>query len=178
MKLLKNKAKFAIFFGIGLSCASVISMSALPASAGFGGLLDRVDDINRKIDRTDRVIERSESNVGRIEDRLGIELESSEYEEDDPVGNAIAIYGEWYPDINAEEQEIVNYLILQSAQGKLSSFDEFSSSEWFMTKSSQEQAQVSSTYMNLAQILELAQPEPNRFYAFAFCVNGGGTNCR
>lgn len=93
---------------------------------------------------------------------------------DDQTGQVLQVYQVWYEDLEPADQENVSWLVMQQAQNQDVSFETISASDWFLQKPPAEQSQAASNFFKLQNITEATADESSRFYAFAFCVNGGG----
>jgi len=161
-----------------LIALSIVAISAPAVRADIMDIFNTVDQVNRTINRTRDTIDYSRRSIESLSDTLGVTFDASNYNENDPVASAMAVYQDWYEILDYEKKEAVHYLVIEYAQGNLTDFRTFSTSEWFTSKPPQNQAEAASLYMKLSNILNVAQQDQTRFLAFAFCVNAGGVQCQ
>lgn len=159
-----------------LSAACLLTAVQLPASAGFGDVLNSINRVNGTLNYLDRTINGTAYTINSLSDTLGIDLNSNEgaIDADDQTGQVLQVYQLWYEELPADEQENVSWLVMQQAQNQDVSFETVSSSDWFLQKTPADQSKTASNFFKLQNITEATAQERSRFYAFAFCVNGGG----
>lgn len=168
------KAK-TIVTGI-LSATCLLVAAQVPASAGFGRVLNTIDRVNYNVNRLDRTINGTAYTINSLSNTLGLNSSDTEgaVTADDPTGQVLQVYQLWYEGLPAADQENVSWLVMQNAQGQDVSFETISSSDWFLQKTPEQQSQAASNFFKLQNIMEATAQEESRFLAFAFCVNGGG----
>lgn len=154
----------------------LLSALQIPASAGFGDVLNSINRVNNTVNYLDRTINGTAYTINSLSDTLGLDLNSEEgaIDADDQTGQVLQVYQLWYEDLPAADQENVSWLVMQQAQNQDVTFETVSSSDWFLQKTPAEQSQAASNFFKLQNITEATAQEESRFYAFAFCVNGGG----
>ena len=157
-----------------LSAACFLAAVQVPASAGFGDLLNTIDRVNNTVNRLDRTINGTAYTVNSLSNTLGLNVDEDDISADDPTGQVLQVYQLWYEDLAPADQETVAWLVMQKAQNQDISFETISSSDWFLQKTPEQQSQAASNFFKLQNITEAAAQEESRFLAFAFCVNGGG----
>lgn len=154
----------------------LLSATQLPASAGFGNVLNTINRVNSTVNYLDRTINGTVYTINSLSDTLGIDISGNEgsVDADDQTGQVLQVYQIWYEDLEPAAQENVSWLVMQQAQNQDVSFETISASDWFLQKPPAEQSQAASNFFKLQNITEATADESSRFYAFAFCVNGGG----
>ena len=159
-----------------VSATCLLVAVQVPASAGFGDLINTIDRVNYTVNRLDRTINGTAYTVNSLSNTLGLDLSSREGEisADDPTGQVLQVYQLWYEELPSADQENVSWLVMQHAQDQDVSFETVSNSEWFLQKAPAEQSQAAANFFKLQNITEATAQEKSRFLAFAFCVNGGG----
>ncbi|MEL6352472.1 MAG: hypothetical protein AAFR58_11965 [Cyanobacteria bacterium J06627_28] len=157
-----------------LSAACVVTLTQVPASAGFGDILNTVDRINNTVNRLDRTINGTAYTINSLSDTLGINADEGAIDANDQTGQVLQVYQLWYEDLEPADQENVSWMVMQHAQNQDVSFETVSTSDWFLQKTPEEQSQTASNFFKLQNIIEATTQERSRFLAFAFCVNGGG----
>ncbi len=148
----------------------------MPASAGFGDLLNTVNRVNRNVNYLNSTINGTAYTINGLSNTLGLDLGSREdaIDADDQTGQVLQVYQLWYEDLPAADQESVSWLVMQHAQDQDVTFETVSTSDWFLQKTPTEQSQAAANFFKLQDITEATAQEKSRFLAFAFCVNGGG----
>lgn len=159
-----------------VSAACLLTAVQVPASAGFGDVLNSINRVNSTLNYLDRTINGTAYTINSLSDTLGIDYGSNDggVDANDQTGQVLQAYRLWYTDLSPAEQENVSWLVMQKAQNQDVSFETVSSSDWFLQKTPAEQSQTASNFFKLQNITEATAQEESRFYAFAFCVNGGG----
>lgn len=157
-----------------ISTACLLAAVQVPASAGFGDLLNTIDRVNYTVNRLDRTINGTAYTVNSLSNTLGLNVEEGDISTDDPTGQVLEVYQLWYEGLPAEDQETVAWLVMQKAQNQDVSFETISSSSWFTQKTPAQQSKAAANFFKLQDITEATAQEESRFLAFAFCVNGGG----
>lgn len=159
-----------------LSATCLLAAAQVPASAGFGDVLNTIDRVNYNVNRLDRTINGTAYTINSLSNTLGLDSSRTEgaVTADDPTGQVLQVYKLWYEELPAADQETVSWLVMQQAQNQDVSFETVSSSDWFLQKTPAQQSQAASNFFKLQNITEATAQEESRFLAFAFCVNGGG----
>ena len=157
-----------------ISAACLVAAAQVPASAGFGDLLNTVDRVNNTVNRLDRTINGTAYTINSLSNTLGVNADSGSIDASDQTGQVLQVYQLWYEDLAMPEQENVSWLVMQHAQSQEVSFETVSGSDWFLQKTPTEQSQTASNFFKLQNITEATASERSRFLALAFCVNGGG----
>lgn len=157
-----------------VSAACILAAAQVPASAGFGDLLNTVDRVNNTVNRLDRTINGTAYTINSLSNTLGINADSGSINADDQTGQVLQVYQLWYEDLAAPDQENVSWMVMQHAQNQDVSFETVSNSDWFLQKTPTDQSQAAANFFKLQNITEATAQERSRFLAFAFCVNGGG----
>jgi len=159
-----------------VSATCLLAAAQVPASAGFGDVLNTIDRVNYSVNRLDRTINGTTYTVNSLSNTLGLNSSDTEnaVTSDDPTGQVLQVYQLWYEELPAADQENVAWLVMQQAQNQDVSFETVSSSDWFLQKTPAQQSQAASNFFKLQNITEATAQEESRFLAFAFCVNGGG----
>lgn len=153
-----------------------IALSATPSHAGPFDFIDRAFNL---FDKGNDLVDRGNSSIKRLCRSLGVkDCNINGKDKNDPVGSAMSVYKKWHNTLNDQEKDIVQFLVFESAQGNVTSFKDFSNSKWSLSKPPQERAKAAFIYMNLEKITKEAANDTSRFYAFAFCVNSGRTQCQ
>ncbi|PZO22230.1 MAG: hypothetical protein DCF25_03260 [Leptolyngbya foveolarum] len=160
-----------------LSAACLLAAVQVPASAGFGDLLNTIDRVNYTVNRLDRTINGTAYTVNSLSNTLGLNVREGDISADDPTGQVLQVYQLWYEELPAADQETVAWMVMQKAQNQDISFETISSSDWFLQKTPAQQSQAAANFFKLQNITEAAAQEESRFLAFAFCVNGGAGSC-
>ncbi len=163
-----------------LSATCILLATQMSASANpFGELLNTVNSINRNVYYLDRTINGTAYTINGLSNTLGLDLgsNSNAISDSDPTGQVLQVYQLWYQGLPATEQETVAWLVMEHARNQSVTFDTVSGSDWFLQKPAAEQSQVAASFFKLQNIIESTAQDRSRFLAFAFCVNGGATDC-
>lgn len=148
-----------------------------PAHAGFFDFLNKVNETVNTVRTVQGVIQYSRELVNSFNGTLGISNDRDRFVQDDPVASAINLYTDWNQTLTPADKELVQYVVNAKAKSKPATYEVVAEADWFKAKTPQEQAKLSSTYMKLSKILELAQADEKRFLGYAFCLQSGETEC-
>ena len=159
-----------------ISIATIVS----PAHAGF---LDGINDALRGVNNTVNSIQGTQQNaggtLGNLTNLLGIGGKpASNAAPGDPTAQVLDIYSKWYTSVTPAEKEIVNLLTTSYAEDKPMSFGDFSKSPMYQGKDTQGKSQASAIFFKFSEVIKAVGPQKDKFLAYAFCVNGGGKNCK
>ncbi|MEL7522183.1 MAG: hypothetical protein AAGJ80_11320, partial [Cyanobacteria bacterium J06553_1] len=158
-----------------VSAACLLSATQMPASAGFGDLLNTVNQVNRTVNYLDNTINGTAYTINSLSNTLGLNnVDSDSIDANDQTGQVLQVYQLWYEDLSPADQENVSWMVMQRAQDQDVTFETVSNSDWFLQKTPAEQSQAAANFFKLQNITEATAQEESRFLAFAFCVNGGG----
>jgi hypothetical protein len=144
--------------------------------ASLAGPFNILREVTGTINEIRGGVRATQGAVDDLSNVLGIDGKASN--SDDPTEQVLDIYQSWYQNLAAPDKEIVSWLVMQYARNQQVTFENLSSTEWFLQKSLQDQQKVGGLFFKVNQIVEATGGEKNRFLAFAFCVNGGGQECK
>ncbi len=151
-----------------------------PAQANPFGFLD---DINRNVNGVNNTVnsvrgtqQNTSNTLGNLSNFLGIGQQASSLA--DPNTQILDIYSKWYTSMTPADKEIVNWLTSQYAEDMPISFAAFSKSPLYKKRSAQDKPKASAVFFKFSEVVKNVGPQKDKFLAFAFCVNGGSTNCK
>lgn len=156
---------------IGLTatvCALALNQTQVSANP-LRDIIDVVDGVNSTINGTNH-------SFNSLRETLGLGSGSS-VNSNDPTGQVLLIYKEWYSELPDDEQETVSWLVMENARSQDVTFDTVSDSDWFLQQTSAQQSKVAANYFQLQDLLDASAQDRNRFLRFAFCVNSGSQSC-
>jgi hypothetical protein len=87
-------------------------------------------------------------------------------------------YFAWYSSLTPTQQDIVKELTKKYAEDKSMTFADFSKSRFYKGKSEAAKAQASTVFFKFKETIDAVGPQKTKFLAYAFCVNGGGKDCK
>jgi hypothetical protein len=167
-----------IFLAIALASTLVPVALQSPASAG---LFDVIRGANNAVN-TVRVIqgtfEYTRATVNSLNELLGLSNDKDRYVKDDSVATAMGLYADWSKTLVQSDRDFVQFILLEQAGGEKTSLKTVKTFPGYADLPRADQMKLSATYMKLAKILELAQPDEKRFMAYAFCLESGQKDCK
>ncbi|MFM2303147.1 MAG: hypothetical protein RLZZ135_554 [Cyanobacteriota bacterium] len=163
---------------IGISIATAETAHANP----FGFLNDinnAVSGINNTVNSIKRTQQNTGDTLGNLTNLLGIsQPANNNADSGGSTSQVLDLYFKWYNNISASDKEIINWLTTQYAEDTLVNFSGFSKSPLYQGKDSQGKSQASALFFKFNELTKAVEPQKDKFLAFAFCVNGGGKNCK
>jgi hypothetical protein len=162
----------------GLSTVCLVSLTPVVAySSPLNDLENIFNAVTKGIEKAGKVMGTATNTIDVLNKTLGI----SGKPQDAKANTTEAVlqsYATWHSSLSASEQEIVAWLVLESAKGKSPlALNPVANTPWFQQKSSQEQQKVGSLLFKLNRVLEVVGVERDQFFAVAFCLNSGSKNC-
>jgi hypothetical protein len=97
-------------------------------------------------------------------------------EQPEAIEDANDLYFAWYSNLKENEKEWVSQLLTEIAAGNNTELSDLIESNWYKTKTHQEQQRVNQLYFNLQTILTKVD-DRDAFYSYAFCINSGSQSC-
>jgi hypothetical protein len=155
---------------LGLSFATTVR----PAQAGFlDGITDAIRGVNNTVNGvrdTHKDADGALSNLGDLGSTLGIGPAKDK--------DIFDTYSRWYGSVDSVEKEVIKALISDYADEKQLSFSGFKNSSQYAALSPKAKSQASSIFFKFKGITVETDKQKDKFLAFAFCLSGGGKNCR
>jgi hypothetical protein len=155
---------------LGLSLATTVR----PAQAGF---LDGITDAIRGVNNTVNGVRDTHKDAGNAFNNLG-DLGSSLGLGPAKDKDIFDTYSRWYGSVNSTEKEVIKALVSDYAEEKQLSFGGFKKSPQYAALSPQAKSQASAVFFKFKSITVETDRQKDKFLAFAFCLSGGGKNCR
>jgi hypothetical protein len=160
-----------------------VSMSALasPVQAGpfdfLNSINSTVNDVNNTVNGIKGTQQNTGSAIGNLTNLLGIGQPASN-NSGDPTAQVLQVYSKWYSSVTPVDKEIVNMLTTQYAEDTPMTFAAFSKTPFYKGKDAQSKSQASATFFKFSEVIKAVGPQKDKFLAYAFCVNGGGKDCK
>lgn len=164
-----------------LSALALIATSysiATPAQAGpfdfLNGINSTINQVNGTVNGVRDVHSNATgtlNNLNGLGSLLGIGPSA-------PSTDLFEIYSKWYGSMPATEKEVVNVLITDFAEDKQLTFGGFKKSREYARLSPQAKSSASAIFFKFKEVSNAALPVKDRFLAFAFCLSGGGKECK
>jgi hypothetical protein len=104
--------------------------------------------------------------------------DSSNTRSGDPNMQIYENYFSWYSGLTPTEQEIVKELTRKYAEDKSMTFADLSKSRFYKGKNEATKSQVSAVFFKFKETIDTVGSQKTKFLAYAFCVNGGGKDCK
>jgi hypothetical protein len=159
-----------------------VVFSERPAQAGPFDFLDQinktVNDVNGTVNSIKGTGASTNNAIGNLTDLLGIGKSAAPAASADPSAQVIGAYGEWYKMMTPADKEIVGALTSEYAEQGAVSFNAFKASDLYKGKSAQDKQKASALFFKFSEVVKAVGPQKDKFLAYAFCVNGGGTTCK
>jgi hypothetical protein len=152
---------------------STLFFNQAPSFAQFR-IFDQINRTLQQIDGTVNNTSRTIENTKKTTDNLGKVLGVS----NSSNSNIFDMYAAWYKGLSPSDKEVVSFLVMEYAQNKMTSFEQFSQSNWFKQKDMQGQQQAGALFFKFNEVVNATGSEKTKFLAFAFCVNSGQQNCQ
>jgi hypothetical protein len=179
---LSNYVKISAFtLFVATGC---VALSERPAQAGPFDFLDQinktVNDVNGTVNGIKGTGANTNNAIGNLTDLLGVGKSAA------PAASAaadagtqvIGAYGEWYKTMSPADKEIVAALTSEYAEQGAVSFNAFKASDLYKGKSTQDKQKASALFFKFSEVVKAVGHQKDKFLAYAFCVNGGGTSCK
>ena len=170
---------FPALLTISISIAAAIE----PAHANPFGFLNDINNAVSGVNNTVNSIKGTQQNtgnaLGNLTNLLGIsQPATNNADSGDSTSQVLDIYSKWDNNISASDKEIINWLTTQYAEDTPVNFSAFSKSPLYQGKDPQGKSQASALFFKFTELTKAVGPQKDKFLAFAFCVNGGGKNCK
>jgi hypothetical protein len=164
-----------------LVAVSTVTISSKSAQAGPFDFIDQINgkakELNSTVNDLRQTGENTKSAIGNLSDLLGVR-KSSTPSSADPNVQALGIYADWYKEMSPSEKEIVNVLTTEYAEKGAIDFASFKATDLYKSKPAAQKTKASALFFKYNELIKAIAPQKDKFLAFAFCVNGGGTNCK
>jgi hypothetical protein len=160
-----------------------VSMNTLarPAQANpfdfLNGINRTVNDVNNTVNSVKGTQQNAGGALGNLTNFLGIGQPASN-NSSDPTAQVLEVYAKWYTSVSPADKEIVNMLTTQFAEDTPMTFAAFSKTPFYKGKDAQGKSQASATFFKFSEVIKAVGPQKDKFLAYAFCVNGGGKDCK
>jgi hypothetical protein len=167
-----------VYLPIGLAAFCAISFRASVASAGF---LDSVNSVIRGVNNTTETVRGTAYTVNNLNSLLGISPGQNNRGNGDSaasIDQVLGVYETWYKGLPEADKGIVSQFVMAYATEQTPTFATIAGSDWFKTKTPQEQQKVGELFFKFNQIVQASASDKNQFLSFAFCVNNGSPNCK
>jgi hypothetical protein len=87
-------------------------------------------------------------------------------------------YFAWYSSLTPSDREIVKELTKKYAEDKSMTFADFAKTKYYKGKNDAAKSQASAVFFKFKETIDAVGPQKSKFLAYAFCVNGGGKDCK
>ena len=173
-----NKGPVKALAGL-LSVACVMTATQASVSANpfgsIGNVMDTVNDVNATINDFEGAINGSPHSILSLSQTLGLDSEAmGVIDAVEATQQVFQLYDVWSKGLSAADQENVTWLVTQ-ALGNDMSMDALAASSWFLSKTGAEQSQVTSTFLQLQDMVEATGQDKGQFLNYAACLASGGT---
>ncbi len=184
---LSNYVKISAFtLFVATGC---VALAERPAQAGPFDFLDQINksvrDVNGTVNGIKNTGAETNNAIGNLTDLLGVGKSAAPAAGTaagataDPSAQVNTAYASWYQGMSPAEKEIANALTSEYAEKGALSFAAFKASDLYKaTKTPKEKQAASALFFKYSEVVKVAAPQKDKFLAFAFCVNGGGTSCK
>lgn len=155
---------------------SIAAATMLALVTSFQARADIFSDINnmkRTIDGTRDNIQGAGSTLGEVGKMFGI---GGNNQPTDTGAQALSIYADWYKTMSPMEKDVVSMLTTEYAEKGTLDFAGFKDTNFYKTKTIAERQKMSGIFFKFSEVAKNAPKE--KFLALAFCINGGGNNCK
>jgi hypothetical protein len=161
-------------------CSSTITIFQ-PAQAGTFDFLNDINHVTKDVNDTVNSVKETQQNtsstLGNLTNFLGIgQVERGN--SGDPTDRLLDIYSKWYIGVSPEDKETINLLTTKYAEDTPITFADFTKSPAYQAKDARSKSQSSVLFFKFNEVIKNVGPQKEKFLAYAFCVNGGGTNCK
>lgn len=136
-------------------------------------IFSEITNIKKTVEGTKDNIQGAGSTLGDLGKMFGI---GGNNQPTDPSAQALSVYAEWYKTMSPMEKDVVSMLATEYAEKGTLDFAGFKGTNFYKTKTIAERQKMSGIFFKFNEVAKNAQKD--KFLAFAFCVNGGGTNCK
>jgi hypothetical protein len=166
-----------------LAATSGIAISQKSAQAGPFDFLNQINNTVNEANHTINTVKGTGANtnsaIGNLTDLLGVGKSTTPAAANaDSATQVLSVYADWYKAMSPAEKEIVNALTSDYAEQGTVNFATFKASDLYKGKTSQEKQKASALFFKYSEVVKAVGPQKDKFLAFAFCVNGGATNCK
>jgi hypothetical protein len=152
-----------------------------PAHANPFGFINDINNalggVNNTVNSIKGTQQNAGSTLGNLTNLLGVSQPANNTS-GDPTSQMLDIYSKWYSNVSASDKEIINWLTTQYAEDTPVNFSAFAKSPLYQGKDAQGKSQASALFFKFNELTKAVGPQKDKFLAFAFCVNGGGKNCK
>jgi hypothetical protein len=190
--LLKHKSiLIGSIFTLGIS--TIVSTNAARA--------DFFNDVNNNINNIRGTQKNANDAAGNVTNILGIGQPSNSTNNNTTNINTISVpttnndnsnsktvdantqlsesYLSWYSGLTPTDREIVKELTKKYAEDKPMTFAEFSKTKFYKGKNDAAKSQASAVFFKFKETIDaVGSSQKTKFLAYAFCVNGGGKDCK
>jgi hypothetical protein len=180
MKVQTMRNKIGRFFPALLMTSISIATVVSPARAGFlDGINDALRGVNNTVNSIQGTQQQTTGTLGNLTNLLGIGGQPANNGAPvDSTAQVLDIYAKWYMGVTPAEKEIVNLLTTSYAEDAPMTFAAFSKTPAYKDKDAQGKSQASAIFFKFSEVIKAIGPQKDKFLAYAFCVNGGGKNCK
>jgi hypothetical protein len=182
---MSNKLYHPVKISALLFSASIgfVALSPRPAQAGPFDFLNQINGSVNEVNNTVNGIKGTGANtnsaVGNLSDLLGVGKSSTPATAAADTGTQVlGVYADWYKAMSPADKEIINTLTSEYAEQGSVSFTTFKATDLYKSKTSADKQKASALFFKYSEVIKAVGPQKDKFLAFAFCVNGGGTNCK
>jgi protein tyrosine/serine phosphatase len=163
-----------------LVCISTVTIFQ-PAQAGSFDFLNDINnaakDVNDTVNSVKGTQQNTSNTLGNLTNFLGIgQVDNSN--SGDPTDRLLDIYSKWYISVSPEDKETINLLTTKYAEDTPITFADFTKSPTYQAKDTRGKSQSSALFFKFNEVVKTVGPQKDKFLAYAFCVNGGGKNCK
>jgi hypothetical protein len=157
-------------FSVLITISSVLLL--VPSFRARADIFSDIDRINQTVNGTKGKIDNAGSIINGLGKLLGVGNNNGG---GDASTQVLSIYADWYKTMSPLDKEVVNMLTTEYAEKGSLDFAGFKATNFYLFKSAQDKQKISGTFFKFNEVIKVAPKD--KFLAFAFCINGGSTNC-
>lgn len=165
-----------------LSVTCVMLAAPLSASANpfgsIGNVVNTVNEVNATIDTFEQALNGSPHSILSLSQTLGLDSEAANViDAVEATQQVLQLYDIWTNGLSASELDVVSLLVTQLTSDQNLSVETLATKAWFSQKPSAEQTQITSTLLQLTDMMEATGQSEGQFLNYAACLATGSTTC-
>jgi hypothetical protein len=158
-------------FSVLITISSALLL--VPSFRVRADIFSDLDRINQDINGTKGKIDNAGSTINGLGKLLGVGNNNGS---GDPSTQVLYVYADWYKTMSPLDKEVVNMLTTEYAEKGSLDFAGFKATNFYRIKNTQDKQRISGIFFKFNEVIKVAPKD--KFLAFAFCINGGSTNCK
>ena len=168
-----------------LSVTCVMLSTQMTASANpfgnignIGNTINTINEVNATIDTFEQALNGSPHSILSLSQTLGLDSDAaSVISAVESTQQVLQLYDIWTNGLSASELDVVSLLVTQLASDTDLSVETLATKAWFSQKPNSEQAQITSTFLQLQDMMEATGSNEGQFLNYATCLATGSTSC-